>query len=144
MKRKVWWIGASVILTVFIGFFAVRSIVGWKPFKDVERGDLRYFWMYGVSMGENPKRWAMGTVSVDAVLMVLKDTKVVPYFGEYDPSDESMVYFVYSDREEKLELNRIGVTLDPKPILTIGAKAYRIDQEKAERLIHIWGLITGQ
>ena len=144
MKRKVWRVCVVVILVAIVGFFSVRSLVGWKPFKDVEQDYLSYFWMHATNMGEESRYWNVDPVSQDAVLMILKDTKVVPYFGKYDPGDESMMYFIYSDREDKLTLNRIGVTLAPKPILTIGAKAYRIDQEKAVRLIHIWGLITGQ
>lgn len=138
MKRKVWRVCVAVILVMIVGFFSVRSLVGWKPFKDVEQGDLRYFWMQGTYVGENARWWNVNYVYSNAVLEVLKDTKVVPYFGRYDPGDESMMYFIYSDREDKLTFNRIGVTLDPKPILTIGAKAYRIDQEKAERLKSIW------
>ena len=144
MKWRKAGIGIAVILIAMIGCMIIRSVVGWKPYKNIDPSDLNsFFVLFGVNIAEDAEWWNTGSYS-EAVKMVLKDTRVYPYFGEYDSRNESVMYFVYAHRTDKKSLNRIGVTLDPEPILTIGAKAYRIDREKAERLKNIWELTRGE
>ena len=137
MKKKAYAGGLLLVLLVCV-VFGVRALVGWKPFEQLEVGDMNEYPLTRVTLGENAGMRYTDPMYTTVFVKLLNEMKVRPYYGWYDPFDESVMYTLYRYNGEECTLNRIGVTLDPKPLVIIGGKAYRISEEIAERYQMFW------
>ena len=138
MKKKLFL--CVILLTLSVGavFFGIRSIVGWRPFKSLTDSDINYYSPLCVKLGENPDWYPVLSGTVGRLVRVLNEVEVVPYYGEYDPYDASMMYIIFQYSDKLWAFHRIGVTTDPKPIMTIDGKAYLISEESAEQFRDYW------
>ena len=137
MKKKVLvWVLLFVILVV--GAFGIRSLVGSRPFKQLEVSEVDYYPLIRVSLGENAGMRYIDPIYTSPFVKMLNEMRVRPYYGRYDPFDDSVMYVLYRYTGEEYTLNRVGVTFEPKPLLIIGGKAYRISEEMATSYQRFW------
>lgn len=140
MKKKAVCWGVALVLVGIIGFFFARSVVGWRALKHLNTENVYSGSVFWVTLEDGGDFWgtASKVVQIERLFNHLSETRVVPYGGEYDPFDESMMYFVFKYKDEPHKINRIGVTVDPVPLLTFGGEVYRISEEMAEEYRDIW------
>ena len=137
MKKKV-LVGVFLLVMLVCVVFGVRSLVSWKPFEQLEVSEVNEYPLTRVTLGDRAGMRYTDPMYTTAFVKLLNEMKVRPYYGWYDPFDESVMYTLYRYNGEEYTLNRIGVTLDPKPLVIVGGKAYRISEEIAERYQMFW------
>ena len=136
MKKKLVRIGIALILAAVVVFFGVRSIVGWRPFENFKYDDLNpYSLIVQIDLDEMRREYVQMT-NMYHFIKLLNGMRVTPYDGEYDPW--SMKYFVYRENNEGATYSRIGVALNPIPLVDINGKVYHLDRKSAERYMDFW------
>lgn len=127
MKKKISQIVIAVILVGILGFFGVRSVVGWRPFKHVAYEDMQPYAMAAYIDLENMKR---ESIPIAYLISMMNEIRVTTsYDGEYDPW--AMDHFVYWKYGERWQNYRVGFSLDPEPIIDIGGEVYRMTGKSA-------------
>ncbi|MBQ8815168.1 MAG: hypothetical protein IJZ85_11825 [Lachnospiraceae bacterium] len=138
-KKRKFLVILAVFLCMIVGSlcaYGIRSIVGWRPFKNFEYADLhQYSLVMQIDLKEMKREYVQKT-NMYHFVKLLNEIRVTPYDGEYDPW--SMMYLVYQEDKDPWTYHRIGVTLDPVPIIDIGGNVYRIDRETAEKYQDFW------
>ena len=128
MKKKVTLIVIALVLVAILGFFGIRSVVGWRPYKQLAYEDMiPYVWTGHIDL-ESMTRESIPTAYFISMLSEIRVT--TPYDGEYDPW--SMEYFVWWEYGENRGYNRVGFALDPEPIIDIGGEIYRMTGNSIE------------
>ena len=128
MKKKVIGFGIALILVAIIVFGGIRSVIGWRPFKNVSYDDMQPYSRVAYIDLENMKRESVPTAYFISMLNEISVT--TPYDGEYDPW--SMDHFVCWEYGDRWEYNRVAFALEPEPIIDIGGKIYRMTKGTAE------------
>ena len=138
MKKKIIFGGILGVLAAGIVFFMVRSIIGWRPYKNFVAEDIAFGGLYHITMEEKTEYREILRAHHSRFAEIMNDMKVVPYRGEYDPFDNSTMFFVYKLVDQPQTAHRVGVTFDPEPLLSIGGNVYRISEEMAEAYRDLW------
>ena len=136
MRKKVILVCASFLLAVIFAGMILPSFIGWRPFKDYDYFEIDKYISLDRVDTVLLERNAVERTKTFYFVNLLRETKVYAHNAEYDPA--AMMYFVYTTSDHYYQYHRIGVALDPKPIIDIDGKVFRIKQEIAEKYQYFW------